>query len=186
MFFSSLKNCEITDEEYQRACDVWKVFEIKNLGEYHDLYLKIDILLCDIFEKFISACLKDYRLDPCKRSDDKTIMYWDMNNLYGTVMSFDYLPYGDFKFLSEAEIKVFDLYSVPQNSLFGYLEYPTFLHDLHNDYPLCPEKIEVGYDMLSNYSKEIVDWYGIKVGGVKKLIPNLSDKVKHVDHYKNL
>ena len=64
-FFSSLKNCEITDKEYQRACDVWKVSEIKNLGEYHNLYLKIDILLlCDVFEKFISACLKDYRLNP--------------------------------------------------------------------------------------------------------------------------
>ena len=42
-FFSSLKDCRITDKEYKRACDVWKVFEIKNLGEYHDLYLKIDV-----------------------------------------------------------------------------------------------------------------------------------------------
>ena len=80
-----------------------------------------------------------------KSSDDKTIMYWDMNNLYGTVVSFDYLPYGGFKFLSEEEIKAFNLDSIPENSLIGYvlkvdLEYPTFLHDLHNDYPLCPEK----------------------------------------------
>ena len=40
--------------------------------------------------------------------------------------------------------------------------------------------------MLSNYCKEIVDWYGIKVGDVKKLIPNLGNKVKYPVHYKNL
>ena len=40
--------------------------------------------------------------------------------------------------------------------------------------------------MLSNYCKYIVDQYGIKVGGVNKLIPNLGDKVEYVVHYKNL
>ena len=65
-FFSSLKDCGITDQEYQRACDVWKVFKIKHLGEYHDLYLNTDVLLlCDVFEKFVSVCLKDYGLDLC-------------------------------------------------------------------------------------------------------------------------
>ena len=65
-FFNSLKDCCVTDKEHQRACDVWKVFDIKNLGEYHDLYLKNDVLLlCDVFEKFIDVCLKDYGLDPC-------------------------------------------------------------------------------------------------------------------------
>ena len=43
-FFSSLKDFEICEKEYQRACDVWKMFEIKNLGEYHDLYLKTDVM----------------------------------------------------------------------------------------------------------------------------------------------
>ena len=40
--------------------------------------------------------------------------------------------------------------------------------------------------MLSKYCKDIADWYDIKVGGVKKLIPNLGDKIKYVGHYKNL
>ena len=40
--------------------------------------------------------------------------------------------------------------------------------------------------MLSSYCTDIVDWYNIKVGGVKKLIPNLYNKVKHILHYKNL
>ena len=41
-FFISLKDCGVSEKEYQRACDVWKVFEIEKLGQYHDLYLKTD------------------------------------------------------------------------------------------------------------------------------------------------
>ena len=51
---------------------------------------------------------------------------------------------------------------------------------------LCPEKIEVNYDMLCKHCKNIVDWYDIKVGGIKKLIPNLGDKAKYVVYYENL
>ena len=66
MFFSSLKDCGISEKEYERAVNFWRVFSFKNLVEYHDLYLKTDVLLlCDVFEKFISVCLKDYGLDPC-------------------------------------------------------------------------------------------------------------------------
>ena len=45
-----------------------------------------------------------------------------------------------------------------------------------------PEKIEVSSDMFSKYSKDIADWYDIKVGGFKKPILNLGDKVKYVVH----
>ena len=60
------------------------------------------------------------------------------------------------------------------------LEHCKELHDLHNNYPLCPEKIEISSNMLSRYCSDIANKYGIKVGGVKKLIPNLGDKVKYV------
>ena len=64
-FFSLLKDCGINEKEYQRAINVWKVFRMKNLGEYHDLYLRTDLLfLCDVFEKFIKTYLEYYCLDP--------------------------------------------------------------------------------------------------------------------------
>ena len=101
------------------------------------------------------------------------------------------LPYGGFKFLSKKEVSNFNLDSIPENSPTGYilevdLGYCKEPHDSHNYYPLYPEKIEVGYDMLSEYLKDIPDSYAIKVGGVKKLIPNLGDKITYVVHYKNL
>ena len=81
--------------------------------------------------------------------------------------------------------------SVSENGKIGYilevdLEYCKELHDCHSDYPLCPVHIAVEYEMLSKYCKDLVDRYDIKVGGVKKLIPNLNDRVKYVFHYKNL
>ena len=57
---------------------------------------------------------------------------------------------------------------------------------MHNDYPLAPEKLAVSSDMLSNYCKKIADKYEIKVGDVKKLIPNLGNKTNYVVHYRNL
>ena len=56
---------------------------------------------------------------------------------------------------------------------------------MHNDYPLAKEKLAIPYDM-SDYCKKIADEYGIKVGDVKKLIPNLGNKTNYVVHYRNL
>ena len=83
------------------------------------------------------------------------------------------LPYGEFDWLSEKEISRFDLDSNSENSSVGYflevdLEYPSELHDYHNDYPLAPEKLEISSDMLSKYSSDIADKYEIKVFGVSK------------------
>ena len=57
---------------------------------------------------------------------------------------------------------------------------------MHNDYPLAPEKLAVSSDMLSGYCKEIADKYQIKIGDVKKLVPNLGNKSNYVLHYRNL
>ena len=65
------------------------------------------------------------------------------------------------------------------------LEYPSELHDLHNDYSLAPEKLENSKDMLSRCCSDIVYKYGIKVGGVNKLVPNLRNKKGYVVHYRN-
>ena len=65
-FFSSLKDSGITEEEYQRANSVWNNFKMNTVGDYHDFYLKTDVLLlADVFEKFIKTCLNYYGLDHC-------------------------------------------------------------------------------------------------------------------------
>ena len=56
-FFSSLKDCGINKKEYERAITVWKVFKIKNLGEYHDLYLKTHVLLLEMCLKNLLTCV---------------------------------------------------------------------------------------------------------------------------------
>ena len=89
------------------------------------------------------------------------------------------------------EINRFDVNSIEENSSIGYileddLKHPSELHDLHNDFPLAPEKLEISQNMLSRYCFSIADQYGIKIGGVNKLVPNLGNKSKYVVHYINL
>ena len=101
----------------------------------------------------------------------------------------EYLPYGEFNWLKNVD--EFDVNSINEKSETGYflevdLEYPDELHELHNDYPLGPEKLTVTNDMLSKYCKEIADKYDIKVRDIKKLIPNLTNETKYVLPYRNL
>ena len=92
----------------------------------------------------------------------KYITYLDANNLYGWAMSKP-LPTHGFKWMKVNEFKTWEKHPC---ILEVDLEYPKSLHDLHSDYPLAPERIEVNK--------------------VDKLIPNLWNKKKYVVHYENL
>ena len=59
-FQSSLTGKKISDEDYQHVFKVLNKFEIKTMKDYHDFYLKCDVLLLVVFEKSINNCLKNY------------------------------------------------------------------------------------------------------------------------------
>ena len=229
-FYSKLLNEEISDDDYQHALNVWNTFDCKTLQDYHDLYLKSDVLLlADVFENFRKTCLKYYKLDPCHyytapglawdaclkltkqelqllmdydmlmmfekgirrgishiskryaeannkymKDFDKTkpstfIQYLDANNLYGWAMS-QKLPTHGFKWMVvdiPSVIKLLEKKDTNQGYIFEVdLEYPSSLWELHNDYPLAPERR--------------------KIDNVDKLISTLLPKKNYVLHYKNL
>ena len=223
-FYSKLNDCGISDEDYEHAQKVWKEFGIENMGDYHDLYLKSDVLLlANVFEEFRNVCTENYSLDPTwyytspglswdallkhskinlelltdvdmllmfekgirggtsmisnrygkannkymtekydPKKPSKYIIYLVANNLYGWAMMKP-LPVGDFEWMEEKELKKWK--NIPC-ILEVDLEYPKDLHDLHNDYPLAPERCQIG--------------------NVEKLIPNLFDKEKYIVHHKKL
>ena len=64
-FYSNFNLEDITDKDYKHAQKVWNALNIKNPGEYHDLYVQADTLqLADIYEKFRETCIEIYQLDP--------------------------------------------------------------------------------------------------------------------------
>ena len=66
-FYSHLDMEDVTDEDYAHAKSVCGDFEIKNIGEYHDLYVqKNTLLLAEVYENFQNMCIKIYELDPAK------------------------------------------------------------------------------------------------------------------------
>ena len=81
-----------------------------------------------------------------EKAPSKYIMYLDANNLYGWAMS-QYLPTGNFKWMTDKEISKIDLGKYKADGKKGLilevdLEYPQELHDIHNDYPVAPEKVK--------------------------------------------
>ena len=166
--------------------------------------------ICKKYAKANNKYISDY--DPTKPSS--YIKYLDANNLYGWAMS-EELPTGGFKWAYEIDLTrksinwvSFDeiiSYNLIKKTIIGLdltkksiswnsteksnkglilevdLDYPEHLHDKHNDYLLAPESLEIKNHMLSEYCKK----FNIKVGRVKRLVPNLGPKKNYVFHYKN-
>ena len=123
-------------------------------------------------------------------SKNKHILYLDMNDLYGYAMS-QYLPYANFEWVKNIDKIEQKLMQIKKDSSTGHilkvdLEYPETLHDIHNDYPLALEKINIPKEWLSKYCLKIANAHNITTGTAKKLVPNLMDKNNYVIHYRNL
>ena len=125
-------------------------------------------IISNRYGKANNKYMKDYN----KKEASKYLMYVDANNLYGWAMS-QKLPVHSFNWMTDKElnnlfkVQVVQFWEKTPCILEVDLEYPEELHNLHNDYPLCPERVECDK-------------------GVKKLIPNLRDKKNYVVHYKTL
>ena len=127
-----------------------------------------------------------YRGDYDKNKDSSYLMYLDANNLYGWAMN-QPLPTGRFKWLKDDK---WDGIFKNKEGI-GYfiecdLEYPKELHDLHNDYPLAPEKLIVQDDWLSPFCKNLKEKINLASDKTIKLMPTLFNKEKYVLHAKDL
>ena len=176
-----LKNYGLDPVYYYTAPGLAWDAMLKMTGVNLELLSNVDMLL--MIEKGIRGGISiisnrygkannKYMKDFNKSELSKYLMYVDANNLYGWAMS-QKLPVHSFKWMSNKEIEnifnnqIVQVWEKTPCILEVDLIYPEELHDLHNDYPLCPERVECDK-------------------GVKKLIPNLRNKNNYVVHYKTL
>ena len=113
-------------------------------------------------------------------SKNVNILYLDMNNLYGCAMR-QYLLIGNFKWVKTIDKIEQKLMNIKNNSSNGYvlevdLEYPNKIHDIHNDYPLAPEKINIPKEWLSKYCLKVASVHNITKETVKKISAKFNEQ----------
>ena len=120
------------------------------------------------------------------------IAYLDANNLYGHSM-LQKLPIRSFKWCENKDIDSLIAIFGPNGTepdmgcfVKCDIEYPAELHDLHNDYPLAPERMLVTNDILSPYARSLQEKLDIGDDTVPKLVPNLTSKTNYVADIRNL
>ena len=122
--------------------------------------------------KRYSKANNKYCPDYDKTKPEKYIIDLDMNNLYGHAMS-QYLPYANFKWVKNIDKIEQKLMQIKKDSSTEYIlevdsGYPQELHDIHNDYPLAPGKINIPKEWLSNYSLKTANAHKIILYMVKQ------------------
>ena len=152
----------------------------------------IQILIGIFFEKGTRGAIS-YIFNRYSKVNNKYLKSYDPIQETGAKNLYDYatskfFPTSGFKWI---DTKEFDINKYTSNSSKGCvlevdLEYPKELLELHNDYPLTPDKIEIKREMLFEYHLKIADLYNISIGNVKKLVPNSFNKEKYVLHYEIL
>ena len=113
-----------------------------------------------------------------------------MKNLYGCAIR-QYLLINNFKCVKNLDKIEQNLMTIKNNGSTRCVlkvdwQKTQELHDIHKDYSLAPEKINIPKEWLSNYCLKILSAHDITTGTVKKLIPNLMNKNNYVIHYRNL
>ena len=137
-------------------------------------------MVANQFGRANHAGLTDYKED----LPTSYIQYVDCNNLYGNAMM-AYLPTGGFEWMDMTIPRDLEFWTDfvlsqkdEQDEGFMFevdLHYPPHLHDLHDNYPLAPEHVNITEEMLSPYQRKLAEDLNVKLGG-KKLCTPLNDK----------
>ena len=161
--------------------------ELELLTEY-DMHLFIERGtrggISTVREKRHAKANNPYMVGYDKMKETSYIMYLDENNEYGRAMM-QHLPTGNFWWLkrmpTEKEIMSWGEKRRTGAILEVDLEYPEELHDLHNGYPLAPERSKVPLSWHSEYQKTLARKLGLTEDKTEKLLLTLNNKTKYED-----
>lgn len=143
--------------------------------------------ICGISHRYAEAN-NEFCSDYDQTKPETYIIGFDLNNLYGWALS-NHLPQKKFRWLNKYECMNFDLMSISRYSPNGYflevdLEYPKYLHDLHSDLPLAPEKLYISPDKWSKATKFLASICNVNKNiKSEKLVCTLYNKKHYIIHY---
>ncbi|KAL4123344.1 hypothetical protein QTP88_015541 [Uroleucon formosanum] len=205
-FYNSLKDEEISNDDYTHAHKIWKRFNLKTLGEYSDLYLATDVcLLADVFENFRDLCMQTLKLDASHYMTTPGFAFDCM--LKHTNVQLERLKQYDFQLFLENGLRGGICHAVKRHTVNLYgksmlsalpLKNFEWFNDLSIDITQIENDAEYGYilevdviypNRLHQYHSDFPFLPENKCppnSKVKKLLTTLESKFNYVVHYRNL